>query len=137
MFDAHSSPCNNLLDEVRCFLSDHGHDLWDAASLIAGASGEARVISLALRVERALALDHGIRRDLVALHAMLALENVREGDPIETFLLSGAGPASRKVYTICRLTDLLEDLLSRIDAVMSDPGKPEIDLQTIATARAA
>jgi hypothetical protein len=89
----------DLLDEVRCFFSDHGHDLSDAARLIAGVSGEARVIGLALNLDRAVALDDGIRRDLAALHALLALEDVREGDPIEAFLLSGPGPASRKVET--------------------------------------
>ena len=97
MYDALPNPTrNDLLDEVRCFFVDHGHDLSDAARLIAGVAGEARVISLALRLERAVALDEGIRRDLAALHALLALEKVREGDPIETFLLSGPGPASRR-----------------------------------------
>jgi hypothetical protein len=128
---------NDLLAEVRCLISDHGHDLSDAARLIAGVRGETRVISLALRLDRATSLDDGIHRDLAMLHALLALENVREGDPIETFLMSGPGPASRKVEIICLLTDLLEDLLSRIDAVMVDANREENVLQSDRSAKAA
>jgi hypothetical protein len=128
---------NDLLHEVRCFFFDHGHDLSDAACLIAGVPGEARVISLALRLDRATFLEDGIHRDLAALHALLALENVREGDRIEAFLLSGLGPASRKVETICLLTDLFEDLLSKVDAVMADTAQQENNLRTFGTARAA
>jgi hypothetical protein len=128
---------NDLLDEVRCFFFDHGHDLSDAARLIAGAPGEARVISFALRLDRAAVLDDGIRRDLAALHALLALDDVREGDPVETFLLSGPGPASRKVEAICLLTDLLGDLLFRIDVLMPESAETDISLQNITTAKAA
>jgi hypothetical protein len=138
MYDALPAPSlPDLLHEARCFFSDYGHDLSEAARLIAGVSGEARVIGLALRLDRAVALDDFIRRDLAALHALLALEDVREGDPIETFLLSGSGPASRKVGIICLLTDLLGDLLSSIDAVSVETQESDNDLQTISTARAA
>jgi hypothetical protein len=132
-----NSSLPDLLDEVRCLFFDHGHDLSDAARLIAGVPGEARVISLALRLDRAASLDDGIYRDLAALHALLALENVREGDPVEAFLLSGLGPASQKVETICLLTDLLEDLVSKVDAVMAGTAQPENNLPTSGTAKAA
>jgi hypothetical protein len=125
-----------LLDEVRCFLCDCGHDLSEAAHLIAGAPGEARVIALALDLENAGTLDGGIRRELAALHAFLALEHVQEGDPVEAFLLSGPGPASRKVETICLLTDLIEDLLSRVDAVSAEIQEADNDLQITTTAKA-
>jgi hypothetical protein len=95
---------NDLLDEVRCFFFDQGHDLSDAACLIAGAPGEARVISLALRLDRAGVFDDRTRRDLAALRALLALDDVREGDPVESFLLSGRGPASRKVEATARVS---------------------------------
>jgi hypothetical protein len=131
-----SSP-KDLLDEARNLFSEHGHDLSDAARLIAGVHGDVRVISLALRLERAICVDDGIHRDLAMLHALLALEDVQEGDPIETFLLSGLGPASRKVETICLLTDLLEDLLSKVDAVMADTAQQENNLQTFGHAKAA
>jgi hypothetical protein len=138
MFDTLPTHSRNaLLDEARCLFFDHGHDLSDAARLIAGVSGEVRVIALALRLDRAVTLDGDIRNDLAALHSLLALEHVREGDPIETFLLSGKGPASGEVETICLLTDLLEDLLSRVDAVMADTGQRENNLQTFGTAKAA
>jgi hypothetical protein len=127
----------DLLDEVRCFFFDHGHDLSDAARMIAGVSGEARVISLAVRLERVATLDEGIRRDLAGLHDLLALDEVREGDPIETFLLSGPGPASRKVEIICLITDLLEELLSRIDAFLAQAPEHDADLRTVTTAKAA
>jgi hypothetical protein len=128
---------NDLLDEVRCFFFDHGHDLSDAARLISGVTGQARVIALALRIDRATSLDDSIHRDLATLHALLALESVREGDPIETFLLTGRGPASRKVEAICLLTDLLEDLLCKVDAVMAGIGLQENNLQTFGTTKAA
>jgi hypothetical protein len=138
MYDGLPNPSLlDLLDEVRCFFFDHGHDLSDAARLIAGAHGEARVIALALDLQNVVTLDGGIRRELAALHTLIALEDVQEGDPIETFLLSGPGPASRKVETICLLTDLLEDLLSKVDAVMADTAQQENNLQTFGTAKAA
>jgi hypothetical protein len=138
MYDGLPNPSlPDLLDEVRCFFFDHGHDLSDAVRLIAGAPGEARVIALALDLENAVTLDGGIRRELAVLHALLALEHVQEGDPVEAFLLSGLGPASRKVETICLLTDLLEDLLSKVDAVMADSAQQENNLQTFGTAQAA
>jgi hypothetical protein len=138
MFDAlPTNTPNGLLDEVRCLFSEHGHDLSDAAHLIAGVTGETRVISLALRLDRAVVLDDSIHRELAALHALLALKKVREGDPIETFLMSGPGPASRKVEVICLLTDLLEGLLSRIGAAKADTGLEADVLQCSKTAKAA
>jgi hypothetical protein len=138
MYDGLPDPAlPDLLVEVRCVFFDHRHDLSSAARLVAGARGEAQVNSLALRLDRANSLDDGIHRDLAALHALLALENVREGDPVETFLLSGPGPASTEVETICLLTNLLEDLLSRIGPVMADAGHRENVLQSDTTAKAA
>jgi hypothetical protein len=138
MYDGLPNPSlPDLLDEVRCFFFDHGHDLSDAARLIAGASGEARVIAMALNLESAVTLDGYIRRELASLHTLIALEDVQEGDPIETFLLSGPGPASQKVETICLLTDLLEDLLSKVDAVMADTAQQENNFQTFGTTKAA
>ena len=138
MFDALPNPSrNDVLGKLRCFFSNHGHDLLGAAGLIAGAPGEARVISLALRLADAVALDEGIRRDLADVHALLALKDVREGDPIETFLLSLPGSAARKVEKICLLTDHLDDLLTTIDAVMAETVERADDIQTITTAKAA
>jgi hypothetical protein len=132
-----NSSLPDLLDEVRCVFFDYGHDLSDALRLISGAQGEGWVITLALTLEDAITLDGGIRRELSALHALLALEHVQEGDPVEAFLLSGLGPASPVVETICLLTDLLEDLLSRIDAVLAETREPHNHLQTISPAKAA
>lgn len=138
MFDTFPSTSrNDLLDEARCLIFDHRHEISDAARLIAGVQGEASVIALDLRLERAVVLDDDIRSDLARLYDLLALEDVHAGDPIETFLLSGKGPASREVETICMLTDLLEDLLSRMDAVMADVGHETNDLQTVTTTKAA
>jgi hypothetical protein len=138
MFDTlPSTSRNDLLDEARCLFFDHRHDISDAARLIAGVQGEARVIALDLRLGIAVVLDDDIPRDLARLCDLLALEDVQVGDPIETFLLSGKGPASREVETTCKLTDLLEDLLSRMDAVIADAGHETNDLQTITTTKAA
>ncbi|QFT58926.1 hypothetical protein FIU94_08820 [Sulfitobacter sp. THAF37] len=108
----------NIFDEslanARNLLFNHGHDIAQAAALLGGAAAEARVISCALRLETATRIDRRILRDLIAIHRLLALQDVGDPDDFETCLFAGFHPASPEVETICVLTDLFDDLLRSI-----------------------
>ncbi|MDD9738057.1 hypothetical protein PVW53_21375 [Seohaeicola sp. SP36] len=116
MFDSlPTEPRDHILDRARCFFFDHGHDLASAAAMLGGAAAEARVVSCAIHLEETGRIDRRTRRDLVALHRLLALHDVGDPDDLETALFSTLHPASAEVETICLLTDMLEDLLRAID----------------------
>ena len=115
MFDTPpSAPRDSALDAALCVFLDHGHRLAEAARLIGGLSAEAQVVALVVRLTHASRMTDRIRRDLVALHGLLALEEVSAGGPAETILFPEINLASPKIEDICRLTDLLEDLLETI-----------------------
>ena len=117
MFDSlPTEPRDEVLDRVRCFFFDYGHDLARAAARLGGAAAEARVVSSAIDLETTLRIDRRIKRDLVALHRLLGLQDVGDPDDLETALFSTLHPASAEVETICLLTDMLDDLLRAIDA---------------------
>ena len=112
MFDsANFDHRDELLDDVRCFFFDHGHELAQAAALLGGVAAEARVVSCALRLETATRVDRRIQSDLIAFHRLLGLHDVGDPECIETALFSYLHPASAEVETICLLTELLDDLL--------------------------
>ncbi|WP_209428022.1 hypothetical protein [Pararhodobacter sp. SW119] len=116
MLDSHPSENRDAtLSAVRRFFIDYGHELADAAALLGGAPAEAKVIACGLHVWAAAHIDGRIRRDLTALHRLLALEDVGDPDRIETELFSMIDPASPKVETICILTDRMSELLRAID----------------------
>lgn len=120
MFDhLHTETRDGPLDLARRFLFDHGHDLAAAAALLGGAYGEARVVSCGLHVEAASRMTHLIQRELIALHRLLSLADVGDPERLETELFSAIDPASPEVESICRLTDLLAELLREIGAVLS------------------
>jgi hypothetical protein len=117
MFDSlPTEPRDELLARVRCFFFDHGHDLAQAAGLLGGPAAEARVLSCAIDLDTKGRIDHRVRRNLAALHRLLALDNVGDPDVLETALFSTLHPSSVEVETICLLTDMLADLLRDIDA---------------------
>lgn len=109
-------PRDATLAAAQSVFLDHGHRLTAAARFIGGPSAEARVINLGLRLTHASRMTHRLRRDLVALHRLLALEEVPEADEGHTLVLSGINLASPRIEEICLLTDLLEDLLEMIEA---------------------
>jgi len=111
---------DELLDMVRSFFCEHGHELADCAGRLGGAAAEARVIEGGLRLETADRLDGRFRRDLVALHDLLSLQSVGDPDLIETELFSGFDPASREVERICLLSDGLAQLLRDIGEPIDD-----------------
>ncbi len=119
--------CDEHLDAVRSFFCEHGHELAGAVRRLGGAAAEARVIDFALRLETADRFDGRLRRDLLALHSLIALRAGGADDPVEIDLFIDLDPASREVETICLLTDRFEDLLQDIGEPVDDWRFPEID----------
>ncbi|SNT76950.1 hypothetical protein [Paracoccus seriniphilus] len=112
-------PTNTLsadpqLDAVRAHFDKHGAALCNAAGLINGEAGTARVLRLMSGLREASRLDRAARRKLVELHRLLSLDPF--GDDLEPDLSSWPllDPASPVVEEICLLTDRLYDLLVEI-----------------------
>lgn len=117
MFDSCSMEApDEVLDQVRRFFFDHGHDLATSASLLGGAAAEAHVFSCGSRIEAVDRIDGRIRRSLAVIHRLLSLADVGDPNNLESALFSALDPASAEVETICLLTDMLADLLRGIDA---------------------
>jgi hypothetical protein len=115
MFDTLPIVSRDLaLAAVQSLFFDLVHRLAEAARLIGGVSAEAQVVALGVQLANTPQMTDRIRRDLVALHRLLALDEVSAGSVAETTLLSGFNLASPQVEEICLLTDLLEDLLETI-----------------------
>ncbi|MGX9856387.1 hypothetical protein ACR03S_13235 [Limimaricola variabilis] len=120
MFDfARTEPRNKALDFARSIFVDHGGDLAEAAALLGGAAGEARVASCALQLATAARVTPRIRRDLEVIYRLLTLENVGDPHCLETELFSMLDPASPEVETICMLTEMLDTLLSEVEELGS------------------
>ncbi len=124
MFDTCSTEARfDLIERFRRFFLSNGHDLALAALKLGGPAAERRVTSCADRLATARRVDHHIRRELKAIHRLQSLESVGDPDNIETALFSDFDPGSAEVETICRLTDMLDDLLRELDAVADDQSR--------------
>jgi len=110
-------PADRQLTIVRSHLGEHGTALCNAARLIAGDAGTARVLRLMCELREAARLDRSARRRLVDLHRLLSLEPV--GDSFEPDLSAWVllDPGSPEVEQICLLTDQLYDLLIEVGAL--------------------
>lgn len=108
------APRDAALAAAQCLFFDLGHRLAEAARLIGGLSAEAQVVALGVQLAHTPRMTDRIRRDLVALHRLLALDEVPADGLADAILLSGINLASPQVEEICVLTDLLEDLLETI-----------------------
>jgi hypothetical protein len=107
---------HNVVERVRCFFVDHGHDLAMAALLVGGAAAEQRVIACERQIEATRRLNRRLVRDLVFLHRLLSLEYVGDPNRIETSHFAELHPSSAAVEAICLLTDQLAELLHDIAA---------------------
>lgn len=117
MFDTSPTEARfDLLERLRRFFLYNDHDLALAASRLGGVAAKRRVISCADRLTTANRIDHCLRRELDAIHRLLSLENVGDPDNIETELFSNFDPDSAEVEVICRLTDMLDELLREVNA---------------------
>jgi hypothetical protein len=99
------------LAAVRAHFAEHGDALCNAAALIDGEAGTARVLRLMSGLREASRLDRTTRRRLVNLHRLLSLDPIV--DDLEPDLSSWVllDPASPEVEELCLLTDRLYDLL--------------------------
>ncbi|WP_322865311.1 hypothetical protein U5922_003345 [Aquicoccus sp. G2-2] len=102
------------LAAVRAHFAEQGTALCNAATLIDGEAGKARVLRLVSALREASRLDQATRRKLVDLHRLLSLDPVV--DELEPDLSSWGllDPASPEVEELCLLTDRLYDLLVKI-----------------------
>lgn len=105
---------DSQLAAVRAHFAEYGTALCNAAGLIDGDTGTARVLRLISGLRETSRLDRALRRKLVELHRLLSLDLV-EDDPDADLspwvLLDPAGP---EVEELCLLTDRLYDLLVKI-----------------------
>ncbi len=102
------------LQKVRGFLADHGTDLARKAHTLGGAAASARVFLLIEAVREARRLTRAQRRQLIALHRLLTLQDVGDPDRIETARFAEIDPDSPFVIACCLLADRLSALLSGI-----------------------
>ena len=103
------------LDAVQKFFAEHGDELARAAGLLGGDAAKARIRKCGSRLASAVSIDPSTKRDLVALHQLLSLQNVGDPDRIETELFAAIHPASREAEEICLLTDRLSEVLRAHD----------------------
>lgn len=105
---------DQILAAVRAHFDKHGSALCNAAGLIDGEAGTARVLRLMSGMREASRLDRAARRRLVDLHRLLPLDPViDEFEPdLSSWIL--LDPDSPEVGELCLLTDRLYDLLVEI-----------------------
>ncbi|MCF3595723.1 hypothetical protein LZG00_17150 [Rhodobacteraceae bacterium LMO-12] len=102
------------LTAVRSHFVETGAALCNAAGLINGAAGTARVLRLMSDLREATCLNRGIRHKLVDLHRLLSLDPVFEGFEPDLSSWVLFDPGCPEVEQICLLTDGLFDLLVEI-----------------------
>lgn len=114
MIPTKTLPADPQLATARAHFAKHGAALCNAAGLIDGDAGTARVLRLMSGLREASRLDRTTRRRLVDLHRLLSLDPVV--DELEPELSSWIllDPASPEVEDLCLLTDRLYDLLVEI-----------------------
>lgn len=117
------------LAAARAHFAEQGTALCNAAALIGGEAGVARVLCLMSELREASRLDRATRRRLVDLHRLLSLDPVI--DDLEPDLSSWGllDPASPEVEELCLLTDQLFDLLVEIGELDEDQNALALALQ--------
>lgn len=105
---------NLQLAAARAHFDKHGSALCNAAGLIDGEAGTARVLRLMTGLREASRLDRATRRRLVDLHRLLSLDPVIDELEPDLSHWSLFDPASIEVEELCLLTDRLYDLLVEI-----------------------
>ena len=128
-------PTKNLstdpqLATVRAHFAKHEVGLCNAAGLIKGDAGTARVLRIISGLREASHLDRTIRHMLVDLHRLLSLDLIVEGlEPdLSSWIL--LDPGSTEVEEICLITDLLYHLLIDIGGLDDERDAMALVLQT-------
>ena len=104
------------LKPLREFLSGHASALLHAAGLLGGAPARRRTSRLLLDIMSADHLTARIQREIVALRALLRLENVDNDTCRESGFFAMINPSDPVVEQICLLTDQLDHALRQIAA---------------------
>lgn len=130
---AHNFPTTTLstdphLSTARVHFAKHGTALCNAAGMIDGEAGRARVLRLISALREASRLDRTTRRKLVNLHRLLSLDPVIDalGPDLSSWIL--LDPASVEVEELCLLTDRLYDLLVGIGELNAERDARALDL---------
>ncbi|MGR3549643.1 hypothetical protein [Pseudooceanicola sp.] len=113
---------------VRTFFTEHGTALCNAAGLIAGEAGTARVLRLMSMLREAPLLDRTMRLRLVDLHRLLSLDPAIEAYEPDFSTWVFLDPASEEVENLCLLTDRLYDLLIDICDLDAEWVRQALDL---------
>ncbi|GGF86144.1 hypothetical protein SAMN05216376_1294 [Mameliella alba] len=118
-------PTNTLsadlqLTAVRAYFDKHGAALCNAAELVDGEAGTARVLRLMSRLREASRLERATRRRLVDLHRLLSLDPVIDAFEPDLSSWMLLDPASPEVEELCLLTDRLYDLLVEMGEMDDD-----------------
>lgn len=108
------------LTAVRELFDKHGAALCNAAELIDGEAGTARVLRLMSRLREASRLERATRRRLVDLHRLLSLDPVIDAFEPDLSSWMLLDPASPEVEELCLLTDRLYDLLVEMGEMDDD-----------------
>lgn len=113
---------------TRSFFTEYGTALCNAAGLIDGAAGTARVLRLMSMLREVPRLDHPMRRRLVDLHRLLSLDPVIKAFEPDLSSWTLLDPASADVEELCLLTDRLYDLLIDISDLNTKQDGQALDL---------
>ena len=110
------------IDLLRRFLGRHGEPLAQAANLLGGPAAEGRARRLVGAAARAPRMSRALRREVEALHALLALEHVADPEGEEAAFFAAIDPSSPLVEDLCALTDELAGLLRELDRLAEEEG---------------
>ena len=114
MYDA-SLPASEATSEALArFASARADALLSAAELLGGPKARRRTGRLIQDLEDAPRLTRRLRKELVALHRLLSLQDVEDPDREEAAFFAMIDPASPAVEEICLLTDELTALLEAL-----------------------
>ena len=113
-------PADQQLAIARAHFDQHGAALCNAAGLIGGDAGTARVLRLMSSLREATRLDRTTRQLMVDLHRLLSLDPLGDAFEPDLSFWHHLAPASAEVEDLCLLTDRLYDLLVEIDELDDD-----------------
>lgn len=98
--------------ELAVFMQTHAEALQNAAFLLGGRGALRRTQGLLEAFASQPALTRRMQRETIALHDLLTLQNVHDGDRDEAYCFAMLSPESPHVEEICLLADGLEDAMT-------------------------
>ena len=117
-----SHPTHPAETALARFLLDHAEALTSASALLGGRPAARRTARLLEALPDAPHLNPRLRREVVELHRLLALDRVSDPESLEAACFAQIDPASSAAEEICVLTDVLrEHLITLARAESSEP----------------